>query len=444
MFGRGNWAILGLNKESLEIFKSNLEDRALMLAVSQSAASAITRHIKIDTIGINPYSAPRLDEQSALDVDLEEELARYSASDAETRVNTIVSSALLESENFGYAAPSFELHASLPWYGLWAISNEWKDVSDLASIKEQHSYAALERPYKFLKAVDKKLVDQEIRGITAAMRKQFPVLLDFNEGRVYAENSGKKALQALILLLKQLGLDIFPVAWNFSRPNWPTALVQKLYEGTQYGPDFQKRADEATRFKPKEIEKLEDKELESIVSGFFSMTQLANELWVGLSTPAQIRLHSTSQPFVARAATSATTLLGMTEEAQVLAGSLTFQERITFSNKKGEERTFRKDLLSLDINDQMNQTDVGAAMLRGFDMPAFRKDIHREIKHSKQVPSIEEFWSTWLHQMSNAIRTLEGSFREILDLDGDEKAGILATHTAQTEELLESEPALAN
>ena len=440
MFGRGNWAIFGLNKDSLEAFKTNLEDRRLMLAVSQCAASAITRHIRIDSIGINPFSSPRLDEQVTLDLDLGEELARYAASDTEARANTSLPEALACTGELRLMPRlALQLHSSLPWYGLWAVSNEWKDVSDLASIKEQHSYAALERPYKFLKAVDKKSVDQEIRGVTAAMRKQFPVLLDFHEGRLYVENSGKKTLHALTLLLKQLGLDIVPVAWNFNRPNWPAAILQKLQAKTQYASDFQTRADEATRFKPKEIEKLQDKELESIVANFFSMTQLANELWAGLSTPAQIRLHATSAPFVAKAVTSATTLLGMTEEAHVLSGSLTFQERITFSNKKGEERTFRKDVLSLDLNDQINLTDAGAAMLRGFDIPAFRKDIQREIKHSKQVPSIEEFWSTWLHQMSNAVRTIEGSFREILDLNGDEKGGILPMHVASTEELVELE-----
>src|SRR4051812_41252747 len=194
MFGRGNWAILGLNKDSLEGFRTNLEDQRLMLAVSQCAASAITRHIKIDSIGINPFSAPRLDEGEPLDLELEGELARYAASDAETRANTALSESLLAIENFGSGEASFQVHSSLPWYGLWAASNQWKDVSDLASIKEQHSYAALERPYKFLKAVDKKTVDQDVRGLTAAMRKQFAVLLDFHEGRLYVENSGKKTI----------------------------------------------------------------------------------------------------------------------------------------------------------------------------------------------------------------------------------------------------------
>ena len=39
--------------------------------------------------------------------------------------------------------------------------------------------------------------------------------------------------------------------------------------------------------------------------------------------------------------------------------------------------------------------------------------------------------------MSNAVRTLEASFREIMEMGGDEKAGILPMHVPATEELVE-------
>ncbi len=441
MFGRGNWAMLGLSKDSVEAFKSNLADRALMAAVSQLAASAVTRHIRVDAVGVNPFSTPRLDEQQAIDADGEQELARYAAFEPEARANATLPAEILNSESYAFGASPFELHETLPWYGLWAVSNQWKDVSDLASVKEQHSYAALDRPYKFLQATDKKTVDREIRGVTAAVRKQFPVLLDFNEGRVYIESTSKKTLGAVTELLKQLGADIVSVAWTYNRPNWPAEFVKKLHEGSEFSSDFSKRAEEATRFKSNEIVKLEDKELESIVANFFSMTQLPGELWAGISGPAQIRLHQTSQSILVKAPTTATTLLGMTPDAHALSGSITFQERISYRNKKGEERTFRKDLLNIDINESINLTEVGAAMLRGFDMPAFRKDIQREIRQTKQVPSVDQFWSMWLHQMSNAVRTLEASFRELFDLNGDEKGGILPTHAPMIEELLELENA---
>jgi hypothetical protein len=434
MFGRGTWAIVGLAKESLEAFRTSLEDRTIMVAASQMAASAITRQFSSDALGINPFSAPRLDEDHPLGLDHQEELARYAMSEEEGRS---VSEPVLDCEGYGCTVAQFQLHDTMPWYGLWAVSNEWKDVSDLASIKEQRAYSLLERPYKFLSSIDKGSVDKETLGVTAAVRKQVPVLLDFNEGRVYIENNNKKLIYAITVQLNKLGAEIIPVAWTYSLPNWTATVVGRLYEGTQYQGDFQKRADEATRFQAKEIEKLEDRELESIVANYFSMTELPGEIWAGISGPAQIRLHDTSPPIGVKAPTSATTLLNMTNDATVISGAVTFQERVTFIGKNGEEVTFRKDLLCIDVNDRINLTDVGAAMLRGFDIPAFRKDILREIRKTKQVPSIEQFWGNWLHELSNAVRTIESAFRELLHLDGNQVAGILPMKVPTEEDVLE-------
>jgi hypothetical protein len=210
-----------------------------------------------------------------------------------------------------------------------------------------------------------------------------------------------------------------------------------LYEGTQYQRDFIKRADEATRFRAKEIEKLEDRELEAIVANYFSMTQLASDLWAGISGPAQVRLHDTSPPIGVRAPTTATTLLQMTDDSKVLSGAITFQERVTFAGKDGRDRAFRKELLCVDVNDRINLTEVGAAMLRGFDLPSLRKDILHEIRQTHVVPSIEQFWGNWLHELSNAVRTIESAFREVLDIDGSEEAGILPMKSPVTEEAAE-------
>lgn len=434
MFGRGSWAILGLAKESLETFRTSLEDRSLMMASSQMAASAITRQFSADTLGINPFSAPRLDELHELELEHHEELAKYALAEPEARSNHSLPAAILDCEGYGFTVTQFQIHPTIPWYGLWAVSNEWKDVSDLASIKEQRSYVLMDRPYRFLQATDRKSVDQETLGVTAAVRKQVPVLLDFNEGRVYIENNNKKVIQTITERLKELGAEIFPVGWTYGLSNWPSAILNKLYEGTQYQSDFIKRADESTRFKANEIERLEDREVESIVANYFSMTQLPTELWVGISGPAQVRLHDASPPIGVKAPTSATTLLHMTNDAKVVSGAITFQERVSSTSKDGGDRTFRRDLLCIDVNDRINLTDVGAAMLRGFDLPSVRKDIQREIRKTKEVPSIEQFWGIWLHELSNAVRTIEASFRELLDIDGDQAAGILPMRIPAKEE----------
>jgi hypothetical protein len=49
----------------------------------------------------------------------------------------------------------------------------------------------------------------------------------------------------------------------------------------------------------------------------------------------------------------------------------------------------------------------------------------REIRETRQVPAIPQFWSAWLHQLSYAVRTISESFREILELDGTEPGGIV-------------------
>lgn len=441
MFARGNWAVVGLRKESLDVFKTNLEDQLSMLAVSQLAASATTRHLNTDALGINPFSAPRLDEQQPMTMDQERSLVQYVTTDQDARTDLNLPPEVIRHEGYAFGVEQFQIHPAVPWFGVWAVANQWKDVSDLASVKEQHSYATLDRPYKFLQATDKKTVDKDTRGATAAMRKQFPVLLDFNEGRVYIENSNKQVLYRVKEVLRQLGAEIVAVGWNYNRPDWPSEILGRLYESSQYVADFQKRADETTRFRSKEIEKLEDRELEKIVSNYFSMSQLASELWVGISTPAQIRLHQTSQPIAVKTPANGTTLLGMTNDAGIFSGSITFQDRITTLSKKGGEITFRKDLLTLEISDRINLTDAGAAMLRGFDLPAFRKDIQREIPKTKDVPTIEQFWSQWLQEMSNGVRIIEGTFREILDLNGDEAGGILPMRVPVNDEELELQSA---
>jgi hypothetical protein len=144
-------------------------------------------------------------------------------------------------------------------------------------------------------------------------------------------------------------------------------------------------------------------------------------------------MHDASASIAVKAPTSATTLLGMTQEAKIISGAITFQEVVPTTSKKGAEYTFRKDLLSIDLNDRMNLTDIGAAMMRGFDIPMFRKNLLREIRQTRQVPSIEQFWSNWLHEMSNAVRTIEATLRELLDMDGNQPAGILPMQVAAPE-----------
>lgn len=444
MFGRGNWAIFGLEAESHAAFVSNLENRAKMLGVSQLAASAVTRHLEQATSGLNPWSKPRLDEETELDLQLGQELANYATAPAAEQAERSITDEILHSVGFAYEADQFRLHPTVPLYAFWYVLNEWKDISDLNSIKEQRSYNDFERPYKFLNTSDKKVLDAAARAVTAAQRKQFPVLLDFQNNRMYIENTNKGTLYLVRTLFEDLGLEVNEVAWKFGGDsNWPTQSLEKLYAESRFLDDFKKAAEDASRFDGAEREIIEDAEKRNIVRDYFSMTELESSLWAGLTSPAQIRLHKTMAPIVVQSPVNATTLLGVTADAFVSGASVVLQERISTVNKKsGEERIFRKDVLSFDINDQINLTEAGAALLRGFDLPAFKKDILREIKKSKQVPSLQTFWLNWLIEMSNGVRTIETTLRELLEIK-DADSGILPLFGESKDEVIEAHSGLS-
>jgi hypothetical protein len=426
MFGRGNWAVAGLVRESLEDFALHLADPAKMAAASQLAAGATARLYKTDTMGLNPYSAPRMDEAQQLNEEQADALARQHVADGLDGTDAVLAPEILEGQGFGHSVEAFQIHQTIPWFGLWAVANEWKSTSDLPSIKEQNSYVLLERPYKFLQPTDKRTVDEKAEDVTAVIRTQVPVLLDFHEGRVYIESTDKKRIYGVMVALSRLGAQIAPVAWNYPTPNWPEAILNRLHAGTSFSDEFNKRAEEAKRLSEKEIEKLEDREMEAIVSKFFSMTQMSTGVWAGISGPARIRLHPAAPPVAVRTPPMATTLLNLTSDAEIVSGALTFQELITITTKSGAERNIRRDIARFELNDKINLTEVGVAMLRGFDMAAHKKDVLREIRETRQVPPIPQFWGAWLHQLSYAVRTIEESFREVLELSGTEQGGIIA------------------
>jgi len=72
-----------------------------MAAASQMAACAIARHLNADALGINPFSAPRLDEQHPLGLDHQEGLARYATSEQAERSNLSLPAEILECDGYG-------------------------------------------------------------------------------------------------------------------------------------------------------------------------------------------------------------------------------------------------------------------------------------------------------------------------------------------------------
>src|SRR5271157_3830304 len=164
------------------------------------------------------------------------------------------------------------------------------------------------------------------------------------------------------------------------------------------------RAEELQRFRKDEIEKMDDKMMESIVSNFYALSELETGQWCGLTTPARIRLYAPADPIGTAGASLTFTLLRLSEDSEVAASSVILQKLDSKIIKKtDEERQFRVDLFTIDLNDNINLLDSGAALLRGFDLPGFRKEIKTATKAQSSPLAIKDYWKMWLEGMSSAV-----------------------------------------
>jgi hypothetical protein len=116
MFGRGTWAIVGLAKDSVEVFRASLADRAIMAGYSQMAASAVTRHFSSDALGINPFGAPRLDEEHPFSLEHQEALAQYAITEHEVGSDHTLPAEILDCPGYGFSAEQFQLDSTLLRY----------------------------------------------------------------------------------------------------------------------------------------------------------------------------------------------------------------------------------------------------------------------------------------------------------------------------------------
>ena len=274
----------------------------------------------------------------------------------------------------------------------------------------------MERPFKFLVKEEKKGVEDKVTATAILERSQFAVLVDFQHERVYVASSNADEVNAVRDLLEKLGAKPYSLTWDFGKSSWPSDFLNKVVSTTHFTTEFKERADQLSRFTPEEVEKLDDKQMEKIVSNFFALSPLETELWAGLTTPARIRIYKPVDPVGVPNPSVAFSLLSMTKDAEVAAASVVFQELKSKFSKAGEEKVYRNDLFTLDINDNMILGDAGAALLRGFDLPQFKREVKTTIKAKGRV-GIKDFWYMWLDGIHTAILELEENITGVLEID---------------------------
>jgi hypothetical protein len=146
------------------------------------------------------------------------------------------------------------------------------------------------------------------------------------------------------------------------------------------------------------------------------MSELETGQWAGLSTPAKIKLFTESAPSSEADVSTAFTLLNLVVSAEVVSASVVFQRLDSKFTKKDEEKQYRTDLFTIDINDKVNITDAGCASLRGFDLPQYKKDMKRHGKDRGSL-GIRDYWFEWLIAMKEAVLIFSDNVTETLQID---------------------------
>jgi uncharacterized protein with GYD domain len=396
MFGRGNWAVFGIKQSTEQSVMDGLDN---FHDLSQEVAVKKAKADKIPTFGINPFAQPRLDESGTKAIRILRDDFRLSD------------------------------HA----IGFWLCTNDQKDVTHAGSKKEQIAYDEMGKPFKFLNKDEKKAVETTVTSTAVVERKQFPVLVNFTTERVYVAATAEEDVEIAQTVLQELGGETFSTVWQFGGYDWATKFLNIVNEKTKFVTEMAERAEELQRFRKDEIEKMDDKMMESIVSNYYALSELDTGHWCGLTTPARIRMYRPADPIGTAGASLTFSLLRLSDDSEVAASAIVIQSLDSKLTKSGEKQ-IRRDLLTLDLTDNINLLDAGAALLKGFDIPGFKKIVKSAAKAQTGPLEIAYYWSQWLVEMEGAVFTFVDEVTETLGLD-KKKFGLLpfATEAAVKE-----------
>jgi hypothetical protein len=152
-------------------------------------------------------------------------------------------------------------------------------------------------------------------------------------------------------------------------------------------------------------------------------------LVVALGCPSLVRMYPPSDPVGVASPSVAFSLLNMTNSSEIAGASVTFLEPITRKTKGGGEKVVNKPILSIDINENVNCFDAGAALLRGLELPQFKRTIKTSLKAQGKL-EIKDYWSLWLNGIHDAVLIFVDNVTDVLGID---KGCGLMPYEAETE-----------
>ena len=454
MFSKSTWSIVGLDNSTaaLNKFQTATLNDTNFLVVSQLAQSAVCRYKGVPTVGVNPFEHPRMDEtklsgEGIAITTYDAQLLANAITDVENNEQTLRTFRYSNEHLYGHTLSMFRFTEGV--YGFHFVFNEYKDNSHAASMKEDYAYKETQKPYKFLSGDDKKVIDGAVNAKVTLSRKQVPVIVDTNAGYVFMETASKDQIMQIIdLLTSYFSLTIEAIGWQFSNQSWPTTALAEIFNTTDYKAQLNERASAvASAAKSgEEITPYEDTFMENIVKNYFAVSnKYENACYtIGLSAPAKISLHGTP-PVAAGTPTDATELLQKMEDSFIMQADVTLAHIEEVPDKKngGTRKGFFTQFSFVLSPGSMAVTEVGAILLKGFDVPNFVRGIKRQIRKTKVNFDISQFWEAYHLQLLRGMNAIESTLLHVLGDDEErETYGIkrlaIQNQSATEEEALQS------
>lgn len=429
MFGKSTWAVIGINPDSLVAFRAALAVPSVMFECSQLVSSARSRYGSVDSLGINPFKEPRMDEgrtqQMPVTTEQQEKLYAQLQIDTPEALQVAIDA---YAGFFGEGEAAFRINDSLPWFGFWLCVNTQEDVSDINSIKEALAYDKLSCPYKFAGKTEKKVVDSEASGWAELWRSQCPVLLDFNLGRCYIGTSDQDNVMALRGLLTDLGVQTVSVTWKFEEGDWIAKFITTVAgfrgDGTNnlFVDEIRKKAQDLKSGVEAEI--VQDPQLSRLLDKFYAVYDPGTGLQAALYPGASVTLYPTGGAVnVADPSDMINLMDSASGKAAITKSKLMIQEVVTRDTKTGVKQ-YRNDMFTFDLDPNCNLSDCGAAQLRGFDVPGFKRALQRELR--KGSLPIAQYWSEWLRLMNEGVMVFSDTLASVLGVDRSGEFGIIS------------------
>lgn len=284
LFSKGNWTRHGIDPDaSLDAFKRLLGNpRDLFMSSAFVARTLLLGNPEMDTsVGVNPPCWPCGDapfpmEQVILDKKVHPVISRQLADETNLEPWSLpetLDESLSENDGlmfgmedryWGHREGNFVLlDPEVPVYGFWFVYLKREVLDDVKALKEHSAATTNGQPFGTLASPAKTDITKALESdglVDYISRKQFPVIIDFRTGDVWAGTATKCLLEALKFWVRRhLGVDVERMGLTMGgEPRFAQLALNVFRDKDLYALERQEAYEQAQKDKAAEGEEVEE------------------------------------------------------------------------------------------------------------------------------------------------------------------------------------------